>query len=117
MYRRSHKNTQKNRHTDDVKTSLCIFTAGVSPGGGAAAHAALRLARRSQQLQQVRGRRLVRPTPPQLLGLPQQDSDRLQRDTQRLLHGLPEAVRYGLHNITCSFFEKCIFLSLKIIQF
>lgn len=114
MYSHSRKtHTNKRRHTDDVKTILCIFTTGVSPGGGAAAHAALRLARRSQQLQQVGGQRLVRPTPSQLPGVPQQDSDRLQRDTQRLLHGLPEAVRM-LHTTLCALFVRnFIFLSLN----
>lgn len=115
MYSHSRKtHTNKRRHTDDVKTILCVFTTGVSPGGGAAAHAALRLARRSQQLQQVRGQRLVRPTPSQLPGVPQQDSDRLQRDAQRLLHGLPEAVRM-LHTTLCDIFVRNVYFCLKII--
>lgn len=39
--------------------SLCTFTTGVSPGVGAAAHAALRLARGAGQLREVGGQRLV----------------------------------------------------------
>ena len=55
----THKHKEIKTHTDDMITLLYTFAAGVSPGGGAAAHPALRLAHGAQQLRQVRGQRLV----------------------------------------------------------